>query len=268
MARKLSFGSIRILPSDRVQARYKGPDGQIYSGPHTFYDELDALGWLNDTRKTIELGIWQPPTKSDDPDLTVGELVEDYLNAKRPMLRTSSYNSYRNIADNRILNDETLCRIPVTLLSKKQVLEWWRRVCDFYPDTANRNYKGYRMLRSAFADAVEDGLITKNPINVAAAKQTPRSKVKILPTDEELAAIVDNMPDNFRVAAILCLFHGMRIGEVFALQRDALVKTKYGYVLRVSATLSRVKNSEGHIVMERHPPKTNAGYRDVPLLPD
>ena len=40
------FGSVRKLPSGRVQARYTGPDSQRHSAPTTFLTLGDAQAWL------------------------------------------------------------------------------------------------------------------------------------------------------------------------------------------------------------------------------
>jgi hypothetical protein len=42
--RKSSFGSVRTLPSGRIQARYTGPDGLMHRAPITFTTKGDAKG--------------------------------------------------------------------------------------------------------------------------------------------------------------------------------------------------------------------------------
>ena len=58
---------LRQLPSKRWQARYRGPDGNVYSArteagqPLTFLTKTDARGFLNQTHAAIARGEWESP---------------------------------------------------------------------------------------------------------------------------------------------------------------------------------------------------------------
>ncbi|MDR2380731.1 MAG: hypothetical protein LBE08_06100, partial [Bifidobacteriaceae bacterium] len=58
--RQHGSGSIRRLPSGRFQALYIGPDRVRRPGPHTYSTRQDAEGWLAQTMRDIELGVWDP----------------------------------------------------------------------------------------------------------------------------------------------------------------------------------------------------------------
>lgn len=58
---KRGFGRLATLPSDRVRARYTGPDGAIHNAPHTFDTLIGAEGWLTDERRLISAGKWTSP---------------------------------------------------------------------------------------------------------------------------------------------------------------------------------------------------------------
>ncbi|MGN7861281.1 hypothetical protein ACTJI8_11910, partial [Microbacterium sp. 22303] len=61
------WGSLRRLPSGRWQARYPGPDGEIYTARTdddkalTFVTKTDARTWLAAAHTKISLGQWKPP---------------------------------------------------------------------------------------------------------------------------------------------------------------------------------------------------------------
>ena len=44
-AGKRAFGSLAVLPSGRIRARYTGPDGALHSAPRTFDTRSDAEAW-------------------------------------------------------------------------------------------------------------------------------------------------------------------------------------------------------------------------------
>src|SRR5674476_973679 len=60
-----SFGSLRVLPSGVVQARYVGPDEQRYTAPRTFDSLTDADAWLAGVRREITLETWISPQQRE-----------------------------------------------------------------------------------------------------------------------------------------------------------------------------------------------------------
>lgn len=65
-AKREGWGSLRKLPSGRWQARYPGPDGEIYTARTeddkslTFFTKTDARVWLADMHGKIARGEWDP----------------------------------------------------------------------------------------------------------------------------------------------------------------------------------------------------------------
>lgn len=265
MARN-SWGSTRKLPSGRVQARYLGPDGETYKAPDTFPDKLSALAWLGDVRRTVDLGCWEPPVtpkvKVQVP--TVGEAVELWLSVMKASVRDSTFDTYSAVVTNRLLNDEALCRISLDKLTVAIVGEWWERTVTRCPDTAARNRSAYQKLRAAVALAVEYGHIEHNVVNLRSARRQVRPKNKELPSTADLLLILNNVPHRFRLVTVLCLFHGLRVGEALALEGRHI--SPDGQSVTVEGNLVRVLDDDGHAIMIHHEPKTPAGYRTVPVL--
>ncbi|MTD96620.1 site-specific integrase [Corynebacterium guaraldiae] len=219
MARN-SWGATRELPSGRWQATYLGPDKQRYKAPDTFRDRLDALAWLAAVRKEIDLGAWQPPVvkKAQTKIPTVGEMVRHWLALAKPQVRDSTYKAYEEIVTARVLGNETLCAIPVDKLTPVAVAAWWQETVQAFPASNHRNARAYHKLRAAIALAVEYGYLPTNPVAINAARTRAKSKAKELPTTAELRAILDNVPERYRLITVLCLFHGLRIGEALAVK--------------------------------------------------
>src|SRR5262249_51739816 len=66
---KRYFGSLRTLPSGRVQARYTGPDGVTYKAPVPFDSPQYAEAFLARTHAHIQAERWKPPSANKVADL-------------------------------------------------------------------------------------------------------------------------------------------------------------------------------------------------------
>lgn len=267
MARN-KWGSTRKLSSGRYQARYTGPDGNTYKGPHTFKDELDALGWLANERKKIDLDAWEPPAaqvyKPASP--TVRQMIGLWLDVTKSVVRNSTFNTYKEILESRVLSNDKICSIPVDKLTSEHVATWWQETVRAYPDTQSRNNRAYQKFRSVLALAVDYGYIPANPVYIRSSIRRVNTKVKELPTTSELKAILYNMPHRYKLVTAMALFHGLRIGEALAIQGRHVQLSETEGAIKVEATLTRVPNGHGGMMMELHKPKTLAGYRTVPVL--
>lgn len=272
MARN-SWGSTRKLPSGRTQARYTGPDGGTYKAPNTFPDELSALGWLADKRREIDLGVWVPPNQEPKRSIpTVGEMVSHWLQqceaeVTTGEMRETSLVTYTNIVEKRITPYTDLTGTPVDELTSVMVSSWWQKITTDFPTTPDRNKRAYSKLKTVVGLAVEYGYLSYNPVQVKAARKRAPSKRKKLPSTEELQAILDQVADRFKLGVCLCLFHGIRVGEMLALQAKHFEATPGGGLgIRIEGNLQRVPNGKGGVMMKWQPPKTEAGYRVVPVL--
>ena len=115
-------------------------------------------------------------------------------------------------------------------------------------------------------------LIEKNPLDIPEAGKRVNTKEKYLPNDDELHAILETVPKGYRVVTSLMLFHGLRIGEALALEQRH-VRFEYlpaPWMPRITVTVEqnvqRLRDEEGRISSYVQPPKSEAGYRDVPVM--
>ena len=108
-------------------------------------------------------------------------------------------------------------------------------------------------------------------MKIKEAGKRVETKEKYLPTDDEIAAILDNVNERYRALTSLMLHHGLRIGEAIALERDDVrVEHQPGAPLprvtvRVKQNAQRISGKGGTYMLVQ-PPKTKAGYRDVPIM--
>lgn len=286
-ARRRTWGSVRRLPSGRYQARYtNGIENMGHRAPVTFSTTMDAEAWLNAERVLIERGEWTPPAdryreaqqQSERDQLTVGRWLDRWLDSRAVTLRASTLATYRAEVKRRITEVDgpaaQIRDIPLSQLTREHVGVWWDSITAAFPTTAQRNRHAYVRLRSALDVAVERDLIAVNPVYVRAARRKPSTKDKALPSDADLFAIVGETPQRYRVAVVLCVFHGLRVGECLALRRSdvQIIRDQNGAVTAVSVkvrkNVQRVVGDDGKARMVEQETKTGAGRRTVPVLAD
>jgi integrase len=253
-APRSGFGSLRVLPSGRHQARYTGPDGQTHKAARTFDTHGDAEAFLARVRSEISREVWRSPStvKAVATD-TLGRYAEDWLLVRDLRPRTRAH--YRALLDSRVL--PTLADVPITAVSPALVRSWYAGIDDGHPTIRAH---AYSLLRSILTTAVGDELIAANPCHIRGAGNSKRVK-KIKPaTLEDLAAIVAEMPEQLRLMVLLAAWCALRFGELAELRRND-VDVKAG-VLHIRRAVTWV---EGHAIIGT--PKSEAGVRDVAVPP-
>ena len=75
-ASRLSFGSVRQLPSGRWQARYTDKYDDRHTAPQTFATKKQAEDWLATTRADMVRGTWQAPGLGA---VTLADFTADHL---------------------------------------------------------------------------------------------------------------------------------------------------------------------------------------------
>lgn len=268
--KKRRFGLIDKLPSGKYRARYTGPDGVRHKAATTFFDEADAIAWLRSEQKLIEFDEWTPPAERnrtrEDQARTVGDWLNTWLNLNDHELAPSTMQDYRRTLNARILKATgrpgRLRDVPLIRLRRREIIEWWD-ACQTAYGHQTYNHNAYRRLHTALNAAVDRELIPANPASGIAAIRKKSPERKELPELPVMEAILDEMPDATKLVTILTLFHGMRIGEALALKRQHIIDDGETITVRIRGNLWR-KVGEGMVYKDT--PKTDAGYRDVPIF--
>jgi integrase len=249
--RKEGFGSIRVLPSGRVQARYTGPDGLTHHAPTTFQTKMDARGWLALRHAEIISGKWKPRTS--DATMTFRAYATTWL-ADRP-LKPRTRTHYQQLLEQRLLPRFGAMR-PAQI-SPDMVRAWH---ADMGEDTPTLRAHCYSLLRSILSTAVRDELISANPCHISGAGNSKRVH-KITTLDlAELGALVDAMPERLQPMTLLAAWCGLRFGELTELRRKDIDLANG--VIRVRRAVTRV--GDQFVVGT---PKSDAGIRDVAVPP-
>ena len=251
------FGTVHKLPSGRYRAMYYGTDGRRYSAPSTFITEKDARGFLALRQAEIIQRTWLPPGTGDKPQakLTLKTYTERWLRQRD--LRSRTREEYRNLLEKQIL--PRLGELPIASITPDDIRDWYAKL---NPKTPTLRSHAYSLLRTILRTALTDGKTHINPCTIRGAGSTKRAHQVQAASVEELAVIIEEMPDRYRAMILIGAWCALRFGEVTELRRQDVQITEGSGVLRIRRGVTRTKDGP-----EVGPPKTQAGVRDVAIPP-
>lgn len=294
---RAEFGSIRQLPAKdsegrkkpgRWQARWKSKDG-YFAAPHTFpnnsgdrnpYDPKKASGakaarrWLDDHRREIETGDWQPnkkrmphPAEADGPR-TFEVAAQEWLSRHERSPRTDDH--YRQLLVRHLY--PTFGHRLVTDVTRHDVDDWWRTFKvgavagnrGQSGDTAKRH--AYSVMKSIFTSEESRHKVPHTPCRLdkgdlrRRSPGTQKRTVEVLDSAADLAELVAVMPERHRALVELTTWCALRYGEVTALRRPN-INLDAGE-LHVINAVTRVTGREP---IEKEPKGSKAGVRTLPI---
>lgn len=273
MTRRRGFGELeRRTGANGVayRARYAMPDGTRHS--RNFRTKMDAEAWLAHERSLIDRDEWAPPKerkvaearRAREQSLSTVELFAARYVAERG-LRPTTVRSYEALLESRIL--PYFGSVPLRDVTLSEI-KAWRRTLD--PTKASSNAAAYRLLRSILQAAEEEELIDRVPPKIRGASNAPVKQTVIPATLDEIAIIVDEMPDRLKLLIVLAAFVGLREGELLELRRSDVD----AFSGRISVTRKVDKDADPSVrgacpECGRHisTPKTKSGVRVVHVPP-
>jgi integrase len=195
------------------------------------------------------------PTTKKTPEvrpITFGEYAATWIECRAVKPRTRAH--YEDLLRLHIL--PTFEKSIVVDVTPVDVRTWNAKVAKGRP-TARAH--AYSLLKTIFAQAVDDELRLINPCRIKGAGQTKRV-VRIHPASiDELETLVIKMPDRFRAMVLLAAWCALRFGELVALRRQDIDVVEG--VLRVDFGISRTRGQ-----VHRADPKASSN-RDVAIPP-
>ena len=267
-----SFGTINPLPSGRYRARYLGPDGQRHSAPTTFDTKGDANAWLSLRHAEILTARWTPPAA---PGENFGPYAARWVAERRLGLRTREH--YERLLGGHLA---AFADVPLRKITPAMVTTWHadlkaaprarqtpRRLtvqpapAGPRPLGATMKAHAYSLLRSILTTAADHDLIEANPCRIRGAGSTGKAAHKVRPASlEQLGAVIEAMPDQYRALVLVAAWGGLRFGEAAALRRVDVEPD--GSVVHVRRGVVRVRGQR-----VEQGTKTEAGKRDVTMPP-
>jgi integrase len=248
------FGFIRRLPSGKFQASFIDPDGRRQNGPETYRTEADAARYLDRVERDIKRGFWTP-----DEGLgrrTLRACCEAYLEENPRVGKRWAETCRRNMR----LHMAELLDMPIISITPPVIRAWHAKALR---GTGGRTSisQTYRLMRSVFNVAVQDGAILRNPCQIPGAG-AQRSPERSIATPAQVAQLVDATTPRFKAAVVLAAWCGLRRGEVCALRTED-VDLQAG-VVRVRRNYVELLEKPTRFEKE---PKSEAGKRTVTIPP-
>ncbi len=257
----------------RWQARITAPNGTITKAPSTFKAKVDAEEWVQAERRLMEDPSTYIPAEirrenalkkaQQDAANIFSTYASSYIADRE--LRPKTKREYRRLLDTALV--PTFGNTPLKQITREAVREWHR---DLPTDTPSVNAAAYRLLRSIMAAAEDQELIAASPVRIAKAS-TARVRRKQRPSPiDELATIVEKMPDRLRLFIILAAFTALREGELFELRRSDIDTSSGAISVTRKIDKDRDPNADGACANCGRvigPPKTESGTRIVHLPP-
>lgn len=219
----------------RYLARHSLPDGRQKAKrfPFTKQGKVAAVDWLRS----------QTPASLVTSTSTLGDYLAAWLTAVRATLAPTTWNTYETHCRNHILPGLGSKRLnaltPSEVTAFLHSLTWRRELKGgttrkASPQTANHIRA---ILRTALNDAKRDGLIERNPAELAKPPTIPKTERKWLSGDELQTLFDGTAESRFHALWVLAGTTGLRSGELLALGwPDVDLDTR---VLRVRHTLHR-----------------------------
>lgn len=249
------FGTIRVRSNGKFQASYMH-EGDRYYAPMTFSTKTDARGWLSTQRTDIERGRWKNPKAitAETFGIYATTWVAQRLTPKGGPLRPKTRVEYARQL-RKGLSEFTEDRL--TAITTARVRTWHAARMKAGKTAAAAEA---RLLRAIFTEAMNDGIVTSNPVPAKLTK-TSAGKTFRPPTIDELAVLHHHVDDRFKLGVLIAAYGGLRLSEWRSLRRSDLTPANGRYRILVTRQAQYV-TGQGWIV---GPPKSAKGIRPVTL---
>jgi integrase len=120
-------------------------------------------------------------------------------------------------AMNLAVRSTTFVDVPMGKIRRSHVEQWVKVMAsDLAPGSVKTRFNN---VRSVFRASVRDRVLATDPSEgVTLPRDRRREAAMVLPTDEQVARILDAADDRFRAFVALAAFAGLRLGEAAAVQ--------------------------------------------------
>lgn len=201
--------------------------------------------------------------------LILATYLDEWLSAKANQLKASTYDDYLKTFNGKVIPE--FGKRPLTELTRADFRKWCASL-----DCGNKRIANILSpVRTALADAVEDGLIPSNPLHdwTFRKAEAPREDDDVDPFDAgEQAAILAKLEGQARNFVQFAFWTGMRTSELVALNwadvdfRSGVVRVRKATTQAMSRKARIAVNLGEEDVTTVEAPKTSSGRRDIKLL--
>ena len=260
--RRRSFGKVAKQRSGRYQASYLGENGERYLAPVTFETKGDADAWLSMRRAELEEHRWRPPDPREGQTPTLRDYSATWLDRRRTRegqpLKPRTMDLYRTLLDKQIL--PKLGDMHLADITADDIDDWYATLLPNFPTRRGHTYA----LLSTIMRSASTGrrpLIPDSPCKVEHPTVVHRTFEPKPATPQQIATIVENMPDKYRALVLLAAWCGLRWGEVSELRRKDVDLTSMTVRVERAVVWRKGQPTVGT-------PKSRAGVRTIALPPN
>ena len=255
--------NIRKRKDGRWEARYIASYDEngkaVYRSVYAYtYDEAKAK------RAKAAASLDSAPAALKN-DLTFVQVADLWLNARKEVVKVSSYNHYRNQLESHIIPDlvnhkfSSLTSADINALLKNKITQG-------YSPTTVGGLRTILMMIFLYARNNRIACNVSDPIFIPKKKKSEVEAFTI-PEQKLLIEYLNAHPDQFNLSIFISLYCGLRIGEVCALQWKDILFTKE--TISVDKTMIRIQKKDTRDktkteVVIQHP-KTESSVRTIPI---
>lgn len=277
MVNSVVFLRYKIWVGDKMRTKqniYRRKDGRWEGRYFKEYDSNGKIKYSSVYAKTytevkekldsIKTNTLKKPTNSIKTDFK--DACKEWLEYKKSSIKISSYAKYNFIVEKYILPFFNNCKLYE--LNKNSLNELIIKNNNLAPSTQ----KNIATVFKAIISFVNDKYNLSLEITSCQFKKVYAENMKVLSVfeQEKLVRYLLNNIDLINLGILVCLFTGLRIGEICALKwSDIDLKNK---TIKVSKTIQRVQivddyhNSKTTIISQS--PKSNNSIREIPMTDD
>ena len=224
-------GSIQHRP-DRPKpwrARYRGPSGRQHS--KSFLRKTHADRWLRHELAQMDRGLWVDPAAGD---IRYGVWAATWF--KGLSIKPATAAGYQSLLRSRVL--PVFGETPLRRITPPSVRSW---ITDMSAAglSSSRIRQARQVLHASLEQAVDDGIIVRNPTDRVKAPTARPRRQRYLTADEvhELGVAAEARQLGAGVLTQFLGFSGLRWGEAVALRVSAVDPLRRRIHVRESATL-------------------------------
>lgn len=199
------------------------------------------------------------------PEPTFAQLLGRWLNTERLRVKQSTYSTYAGAVRRHIT--PALGELPIGDVTPERLSEFLEARKNFAPATM-------RLVCHVLRAALDYGGSAGMPVAAPSAIYLPhadRTQARILDADAQrrLEAALREHMDSARLGMLLCLYTGIRLGEICALKWEDVAPD--GQSLRIRRTVQRISVPDAadgpRTVLVFDTPKSASSNRRIPVPP-
>lgn len=256
---------------------YKRKDGRFEGRVPVGYREDGKIKYsyvyartLADVKEKMNAKRMNPEKNTTKQKRTVKEIADEWLADKKITVKPASYSNYKRLMDNHVF--PYIGGIRFSILTKQKLNAWIAELLI----SGRKDKKGGISVKTAR----EILTIFKSICSYAHSEygfENPAENVRLPKADkniEEFAVLCEQErkqleqfllynPDLTNMGILLCLYTGIRIGELCALQWDDVDFSRKE--LRITKTLQRISLGNGATKIQTGTPKSRTSIRTVPM---